>query len=1248
MQSSLDLGNAGFRVYLLEGSPAIGGRMAQLDKTFPTNDCSMCIVSPKLVEAGRHKNIELLTHSELKRLEGEQGSFVATVRRRPRYVDVDACTGCAQCEIVCPVTHRPYFPDRDPDTGKIKRKKKSEDLRLIAFKDALRKEAPFGWTFSVDHEKCKKCGSCFRYCPVGAITWEKGRVAEIREEACIHCGACFAACQDKFSAIRVENAPELERGVGAALLARSERLRKALAGQDGADCLRCGLCQVMCEKVMGTGALRLTGKGIEAARDICRVCGACVSICPVGFLALEDVGGRPPRPLRSEFNERLAPRKPIDIKYPQAVPRVPVIDEESCVRLNTGACGTCRTLCDAGAIDYDQSESIETVEVGSVILSPGYEVFDARKRGEFGYGVYRNVVTALEFERLLSASGPTGGEGERPSDRAHPRKVAWIQCVGSRDVTCDRDYCSSVCCMYATKQAVIAKEHDDGIEAAIFYIDMRAFGKGFDDYVTRAKEHHGVRYVRSMVSRVFEDPKTHELEVRYVDERGEHQRESFDMVVLSVGVQIAEEVKALLDEVGVATDRFGFARNGGFDPLSTSRPGVFVSGVLNGPKDIPETVSEASGAACKAAAFLHEARGGLEVVETLPSEREAASDGEARIGAFICHCGINIASVVDVAEVTEYAKSLPSVVYAEHPLYSCSQDTQERMRELIDRHRLTHVVVAACSPRTHEPIFQDTMSQAGLNKYMFDMANIRDQCSWVHQQDKEGATEKAKRLVRMAVANVLEAQPLQESEFDVTPSLLVIGGGLAGMTAALEAAEQGFEVYLVEKERELGGNLTNLRRTLDGLDVQSFLAGLRERVRNEARIHVFAPSEIVAQSGFVGNFETEVMTPAGTSRAIKHGAIIVATGGRPSRPAIHGLGERERVMTQLDFEALLEEESALDGGIRHVVMLQCAGSRDPDHLGYCSRVCCNQAVKNAARFKSIRPEARVDVLYRDMRTYGHGEINYREARRAGVNFIRYDPRPEHPTGPPIQRTSRACNAKPGESAGARGASEKRRPAEPAEHRTGPPIQETAGDLIRLGPDGINVIVHDPSIRRDVELNPDLLVLSTGVETSDTEELASMLRLTRTPEGFFFEAHAKLRPVDFSSEGVFLAGLAHGPKSIPETISQASAAVARAATVLSKEKLRMSGIVSRVEPEHCAVCLTCVRACPYDVPFINEEHSAEINAALCQGCGICVAECPAKTIHLGRYLDKNLFAKISAFSERSDAFVSAMTKRRAHA
>ena len=1464
MQSSLDLANAGFKVFLVEALTAIGGRMAQIDKTFPTNDCSMCIMSPKLVDVGRHKNIEILTSTQVEDLQGDVGHFTAKLNIAPRYVKTDACTGCGECAAVCPVSLSDEHNLDTTDRHAIFRKyaqaipgsfavdKQGESpcrfgcpahvnchgyVRLIAagrFAEALaveRRENPFpavcgricphpcetectrggldaplaiaalkrfltdwelknpdqapplpeiedrpakvaiigggpagltaarelrlqGFGVTV-FEALEHLGGMLRYgipdyrlppeqldqeiktavLDLGVVAKTNTRVGtdvtvdELRDQGfgaflmCVgaHVGLKLNIPGEDQTTEGIIDAAAFLRDVNAGVETDVKGRVYVVGGGNVAmdaarTALRLGAKEVtvlyrrareqmpanpweideaeeeeitfrlLCNPVrlhhtdgklkaikcieMELGEPDASGrrrpvpvKGSEfkldadflipaisqkpdlapltatveeminkwgtlevdsitlqsetpdifASGDAVSGPATAVEAIQAGKRAAESISRylnnqdlradrTPRRGQRAErsiegltISERLKmralspeARKTNFDEFELGYTEEEAIAEASrCLDCATCCeCLACETACQADAVFHADAAGTRDIEVGSVVLAPGFETFPAGLRPELGYGEYKNVITALEFERLLSASGPTEGHVKRPSDGTTPVRVAWIQCVGSRDHSCDRDYCSSVCCMYASKEALIAKEHDGNIEPTIFYIDMRAFGKGFDDYVARAQDDYGVRYIRSMVSRVIEDPVTDNLEIRYTAPDGERLAEEFDLVVLSVGVQISDQVKDLAHRLDVDLDPWGFAETSTFSPLATNRQGVFVCGAFAGPKDIPETVSEASGAAGAAASNLAPARGTLITEETFPEQRVMPADEDLNIGVFVCHCGINIAAVVDVEHVAEYAKELPGVTYSNNVLYACSQDNQEKMREIIADKGLNRVVVASCSPRTHEPLFQQTLQQAGLNKYLFDMANIRDQCSWVHRTDNDRATTKSKRLLRMAVANVSEAQPMTEQEFPVDSGLLIIGGGLAGLTAAKGAADQGFDVYLVERENNLGGNLRNLRRTADGEDVTAFTESLIAAVKADPKIRVYTGSQVVTQTGYVGNFETEIMTPAGDSRKVHHGAVLLATGGQESRPDLYGLGKDDRVSTQLEFEQWLAADTdltELNTTTPHVTMIQCAGSRD-ESQPYCSRVCCNQAIKNALHFLEAYPLGRVDILYRDIRSYGLAELQYRKARRAGVHFIRYDP------------------------------------------ESNPPDVDLAGDQIKI-------TLTDPSIRRTVELEPDLLVLSVGMAPHDNEELGTLLRVPRADNGFFIEAHAKLRPVDFASDGQYLAGIVHGPKSMSETISQASAAVARAATILSSPTLCLTGVVSTVDPEHCAVCLTCVRACPYDVPKINEEHTAEINPALCQGCGICAAECPANTITLGHFTDQQLSAKLDAMEDK---------------
>jgi heterodisulfide reductase subunit A len=805
-------------------------------------------------------------------------------------------------------------------------------------------------------------------------------------------------------------------------------------------------------------------------------------------------------------------------------------------------------------------------------------------RPEFGYGLYPNVVTSLEFERMLSASGPFAGVVQRPSDGAHPRKVAWIQCVGSRDISCDRGYCSSVCCMYATKEAVIAKEHDARIEPTIFYMDIRAFGKGFDSYIERAEGEQGVRYVRSMVSAVREVPGSRDLRVGYTtfdrDGRPVIHEEEFEMVVLSVGLKTTAETQEMARRLGVNLNEYGFAESPLYHPAASSQPGIYVAGAFGEPKDIPETVIEASCAAAQASALLAKARGTLTREAVYPPERDV-SEEEPRVGVFVCHCGINIGGVVDVPEVVEYARGLPDVAYAERNLYTCSQDTQEKITAKALEHGLNRVVVASCTPRTHEPLFQDTIRQAGLNPHLFELANIREQVSWVHRATPEVATEKAKQLMAMAVAKARRLRPIQRGTFELEHRALVIGGGLGGMTAALSIAEQGFPVYLVEREAELGGHLRHIYVGFDNTDPQQLLQDTIKQVSENPRITVLLESKVEQVSGYVGQFRTVVRGKDGVRTELTHGVVVVATGGQEIEPQVYGYGELEGVIPQRELEAELvnsglrrepsverfgdsapNPESRISEFPNSVIMIQCVGSRDDDHP-YCSRICCSQAIKNALEIKRRSPGTEIAILYRDLRTYGFRERLYREARQAGVMFLEFDA--EKP----------------------------------------PQVNRSNGRL------QVRVAVQPED--EVVELAADRVVLSAGIEAEPgNEALSQLLKLPLTGEGFFLEAHVKLRPVDFAADGVYLCGLAHSPRGIDETMAQAQAAAVRAVALLAKKELTSTPIIASVNPRLCAACGVCVEVCPYAARVLEPGMPyAEVVEVLCQGCGACVVACPNK-------------------------------------
>jgi heterodisulfide reductase subunit A-like polyferredoxin len=873
---------------------------------------------------------------------------------------------------------------------------------------------------------------------------------------------------------------------------------------------------------------------------------------------------------KGNFNE-------VELGYGEAEGR-----EEAGRCINCGYCCECQqcvSACLAKAVDHQQKPVVRDIEVGSVILCPGSKPYDPSAiTNVYPYRKCLNVVTSLEFERLLSASGPTMGHLVRPSDGKEPKKIAWLQCVGSRDINrSGNGYCSSVCCMYAIKDAMIAKDHAHGdLDCAIFYMDIRTFGKEYEKYYLRAKDKAGVRFIQARVHSIDETGPDRSLQLRYVNEKGDLQEENFDMVVLSVGLQVTQETRELAERLGIETDKYRFAVSPPFNPVATSRPGVFACGVFQQPKDIPASVAEASAAAGLAGGLLSAARNSLARQVELPEEIDVQGE-PPRVGVFVCNCGVNISSVVDVAAVVQYARRLPNVVFAGQNLFTCSQDSQEKMKEVIAEHGLNRVVVAACSPKTHEGIFMDTLEATGRNKYLLEMANIRNQDSWVHTHDPKRATAKANELVGMAVARAATLHPLREKVIPVHPRALVVGGGVAGMNAAVAIADQGYETILVEKEEHLGGMANRLHTTIEGWDVQRYLQDLIGRVQSHPRIQTLTRSLIVGFSGFKGNFTTEVLVGPGMyERKIDHGVVILATGAVEYTPTEHLYGRDERVLTQVALTARLHEHGAQD--LSHVVMIQCVGSRN-DQNPNCSRICCQAAIKNAIAIKRLNPEAQVYILYRDIRTYGLLEDFYQEARKLGVLFFRFEP------------------------------------------DTPPRTEARSGK--------VTVTFRDRIIDRELEIEADLVVLSAGMVATDTEELASLVKLARTPEGYFMEAHVKLRPVDMATEGLFVCGTAHSPQLLNESISQAYAAASRAITFLSKSCLTLSAVTARVTADLCASCLICVRSCPYHVPRINAEGVSEIDEALCHGCGICAAECPAKAIQLNWYEDEQLLCKVDA-------------------
>ncbi len=1467
MQSALDLAEMGFYVHLVEKNPAIGGRMAQLDKVFPTNDCAMCIISPKLNDVGGHININVLNNSEVMEVNGEPGNFKVKIKKRPRFIDSAKCTACGDCAKACPVdlpsefnqglntrtaTFKSYaqaYPNSYSLTKEgvspcvltcpahvnahgyvtlAGKGRYQEALEVIM--DALpmpgslgrvcahpcetecrrqQMEAPLAIKdikrFVADNADMKTAGETFvkdeeqegRVAIIGAGPGglaaayhlaRRGIKSTIFEASSVAGGAMRLGIPDyrlppevieaevnfilEFSGADIKYNTKLGKditiddlfaqGFKAVFLATGagRDFSLGLPGEDSAKIIPCGkfLNDVnIGEKPDLTGKRVLVLGGGNVAMDVARSavrCGAksvtaacreCRDIMPAWAWEVHEaeeegvrmvtlrtpkgfeetstgikikmalmVNNKDPRnfledpsgdmlteeydiiirslgqlPSTEAFKEgsglefgradsivadpitfetsrpgvfaggdvktganiainaigaakevaisidRLFKgqdmaegRKPMvftgketyrdvplhEPKRPRAtMPTRPAEErvkdfaefelgysEETCIAesnrcISCGACCQCYRCvkaCLPGALTLDshaQEDEIIELDAGALVMATGFDPFNPSSSETYRYSQWPNVLTSMEFERILSASGPFQGHMVRPSDHKEPERIAWLQCVGSRDINrCDNRYCSAVCCMYAIKEAVIAKEHAGGnLDASIFYMDIRTYGKDFEKYYERAKT-AGVNFVRSRVHTIT--PQVNgDVALDYIDDEGNRQREFFDMVVLSVGLTPSATLEELAANIGVKLNSDGFVTTGAFTPVSTSRPGIHACGAVNEPKDIPYTVMEASAAAEAAGQEIAEARFTETKTVEYPDERDITGE-VPRIGVFVCHCGINIASIVDVEAVREYAASLPFVEVAERYLFTCSQDSQGKIKECIIENNLNRVVVASCSPRTHEPMFRETLAQAGLNKYLFEMANIRDHDSWVHQQEPDKATKKAKDLLRGAVAKAALLEPMYQTQMGLVHEALVVGGGVAGLNAALSLADAGFPVHLIEKTDQLGGNAHKLCARKK--DLKGYLAELIERAQKHDKISLYMNSRPKYSGGFLGNFETTVEGPDG-EKVIQHGATILCAGGHAHEPNSYLYGENDRVLLALDMDAkLAANDSSLLGGPKTFAFVQCVESREPDRP-YCSKVCCTHSIENALMILDRNPDAVIYILYRDVRSYGFREELYQEARSKGVRFIRYD-----------------VEAKP---------------------------------QVETAPDGkVRITVEDHVLKRPLQIDADLLTLASGIDPTPMRDLVEIFKGQLTAEGFLLEAHMKLMPVDLATHGQYLAGLAHYPKPVEESITQAKATGARAAGTLAQDSIHVGGIVAVVEPSKCAVCCTCVRACPVSVPKIvtNQEDpalrgNAFMEPAICQGCGICVSECPGKAIKLQFYTDSQMIAKITAMAEGSE-------------
>jgi len=990
MQAALDIANQMIQVYLVDHAPAIGGAMAKLDKTLPTNDCAICIEAPKMVEVGRNEHIEIITYANITKLEGTIGNFTVTIEENPRYIDTSKCSGC---------------------------------------------------------------GDCFEVCPV-----------------------------------KVPN----------------------------------------------------------------------------------------------EFDHKLSLRGAIYRYFPQAVPNIATIDMDYCIN-----CGLCELVCVPDAINRNDKPKIREIKVYAIIVATGFEEFDPTVKRNLGYGIYPNIITGTQFERLLSASGPTEGQVRRLSDGKIPKNIAWIQCVGSRDVTINQPYCSRVCCIWATKQAMIAKEHHPEINTYIFYMDLRAYGKGFEEYYQRGKYEAGINYIRSRPAEINETDNRN-LIIYYEDIISAKAAElDVDLVVLSSAIKAPESNKQLAETLGVELDKYGFFKEKAISsPLETTVDGIYLCGCSAGPKDIPDSVSQASGAASKALAIVAETNFEVnkEVVKETGILLQDIRDEEPRIGVFICHCGRNIGGYLDVEDVTKYAKKLPNVEFATNNLFTCSEATQTLIKKAIQDNKLNRIVVASCSPRTHESLFRTTCKEAGLNESLFEMANIRDQCSWVHSHEWKNATDKAKDLTAMAIAKARLLKPSVRKRLKVIPEALVIGGGIAGLTAANDLAKMGFDVHLVEKERYLGGllrDMTTLFPTNES--TENILKEKIKNISNNPKIHTYLNTTIENVGGFIGNFK--ITLSGDNNKKIEVGTVIIATGGKEFKPiGYYGYSLHKNIMTLLEFDQALKKKKKLPKNITNIFLISCVGSKEKEisNRTYCCRVGCAAILKTARRLSEVYPNAHIHILHQDIRLVEKiAEEYYSEVRKLPqVYFIRYK-------------------------------------------------EENKPNVV-ISESGITISFHNIFTGEDYSYPADLILLTTPlVNSSSAKELSQLFKVPLGTDGFFQEAHIKLRPLDFATDGIYVCGTAHSPKNVSDSISQASGAAARASIPMRLGQVVAETNIATVDPTLCVGCGTCGSVCPYGaISFHPIDLISHVNEAICKGCGVCAVTCPAKAITMQGFTDLQILNQIS--------------------
>ncbi len=1124
IRAALDLAEFGYGVTLIDQAPHMGGVLSQLDYQFPTDGCGMCKMLP-LVDRDTssqyclrkglfHENIDIRLSTELVSVEGEAGQFQVSLRQTSNLVDPARCVGCGECVTVCPIDV--------PDTFNAG----------LSLRKAIYLPVPHNIpnTYLIDQMACTRCGECEAVCPTGAI-----RVSE-------------QALKD-FHILVVDDESIVRDSLQAWLEDEGFTVHTAASGSEALDRLSKQEYQLMLTDIVMP---EMDGvELLEKAKDMFP------GLCVVMMTAYATVETAVEAMKIGAIDYLLKP-----------------FDPETLVPM------TLRI--------YQQLEAAKEppMTVGALVLCGGTSFFDpAEGKNTYGYGIFSNVVTSLEFERMLSGTGPNRGRPVRPYDGKPLQKVAWLQCVGSRDTQIDADYCSSICCMHAIKEAlVVKKKSKNEIETTIFYMDMRSFGKSFQRYRDQAENDHGVQFIKGRVHSIFQDNPRGDLVLNYVDHSGKIKEERFDMAVLSVGQRPASGTTVLADIMDLPISPWGFVQSEPFSLTLTTREGIVLGGSFSGLKDINDSVIQASAAALSASRVIHSAGGSLAPEITPEAPLSDILQEPPRVLVILCTCGDVLSTHIDTQLLVQRLKTDPAVDQVAFLEQTCTTAGWNNLIEIVEKNQPNRILIGACLPYVFVKKIRELGMRLGLDPALVEVVDINPaaQSSRLKRASLSGNEVQAFHnellaALGMGLSRLKWADPTPGPHVQVYPKALVVGGGIAGMTSALAIADHGFQVDLIEREEQLGGNLNWLQRTLEGYSTQTILTETMLKVEKHPKIRVHTRSQVLHAVGQVGHFFSTIETRDKDPFTIEHGVTILATGGKEATTTSYHYGKSDAIITLKELEQRLNDHALDLDQLESVVMIQCVDSRE-EPRNYCSRVCCSAALKNARQLKAQKPEIDIYIFYRDMMTYGFVESYYTQARREGVTFIPYD--------------------------------------------------RTQKPKVNVLDEAVQVVSVEPIIGKKIKIDADLVVLSTGVVPMLSKDLAQAFGANLDQDGFFKEADSKWRPVDALAEGVFACGLTLSPRNVTESIATAEAAAQRAMRILSYEKIPAGKIVAEIRHSLCSLCERCIDACPYSARiFDQEQEKIFVNAAMCQGCGSCTTACPNSASILSGFLDQQMFETI---------------------